>query len=96
MQKNRDGTEESGRTSVDTESLSFGAALLLGFADSQANKKYPAFRQGAAEYRCYYWHDFADQASQKLLDSVTRCFEYVVRERVDSLWRSVPDWSLDS
>src|SRR5882757_7292410 len=32
MQKNRDCTEESGRTSVDTESLSFGAALLWGFA----------------------------------------------------------------
>ncbi len=32
MQKNRDCAEESGRTSVDTESLSFGAALLWGFA----------------------------------------------------------------
>jgi hypothetical protein len=32
MQKNRDCTEKSGRTSVDTESLSFGAALLWGFA----------------------------------------------------------------
>jgi len=34
---------------------------------SQADKKYPAFRQGAAGYGRYYWHDFADQASQKLL-----------------------------
>jgi hypothetical protein len=34
---------------------------------SQAGKKYPAFRQGAAGYGRYYWHDFADQASQKLL-----------------------------
>ena len=169
MQKNRDCTEESGRTSVDTESLSFGAALLWGFAGcllwgalcdvtraegqstllletsasssgvsslpsappsvehvvkqhpdqanstgsvlfmnfrsesadvvlppqspgqklsrgfldsiapsvfiftaaqagiSQADKKYPAFGQGAAGYGRYYWHDFADQASQKLL-----------------------------
>jgi hypothetical protein len=33
----------------------------------QADKKYPAFRQGAAGYGRYYWHDFADQASQKLL-----------------------------
>jgi hypothetical protein len=32
MQKNRDCTEESGRTSVDTKSLSFGAALLWRFA----------------------------------------------------------------
>src|SRR6267154_2711708 len=32
MQKNRDCAEESGRTSVDSESLSFGAALLWGFA----------------------------------------------------------------
>src|SRR6266550_4568016 len=32
MQKNRDCTEESCRKSVDTESLSFGAALLWGFA----------------------------------------------------------------
>src|SRR5260370_8291804 len=32
MQKNRVCTEESGRTSVDTESLSFAAALLWGFA----------------------------------------------------------------
>jgi hypothetical protein len=169
MQKNRDCTEESGRSSVDAESLSFGAALLWGFAGyllwgalcdvtraqgqstprfetfassngvssspstplsaepaveqsriqsnstgsilfinfrsksadvilppqspgqklsrgvvdsiapsafvytaaqagiSQANKKYPAFRQGAAGCGRYYWHDFADQASQKLL-----------------------------
>jgi hypothetical protein len=169
MQKNRDCTEESCRTSVDTESLSFGAALLWGFAGcllwgalcdvtraegqstllleasasssgvsslpsappsvepvveqppdqvnstgsvlfmnfrsesadvvlppqspgqklsrgfldsiapsvflftaaqagiSQADKKYPAFRQGAAEYSRYYWLDFADQASQRLL-----------------------------
>jgi hypothetical protein len=34
---------------------------------SQAGKKYPAFGQGAAGYGRYYWHDFADQASQKLL-----------------------------
>jgi hypothetical protein len=34
---------------------------------SQADKKYPAFRQGAAGYGRYFWHDFADQASQKLL-----------------------------
>jgi hypothetical protein len=34
---------------------------------SQADKKYPAFRQGAAGYGRYYWHDFTDQASQKLL-----------------------------
>jgi hypothetical protein len=168
MQKNRDCTEESGRTSVDTESFSFGAALHWGFAGcllwgvlcdvtraegqstllletsaslsgvsslpsappsvesvveqppdqanstgsvpfmnfrsesadvvlppqspgqklslgfldsiapsvfiftaaqasiSQADKKYPAFRQGAAGFGRYYWHDFADQASQKL------------------------------
>jgi len=33
----------------------------------QAGKKYPAFRQGAAGYGRYYWHDFADQTSQKLL-----------------------------
>jgi hypothetical protein len=34
---------------------------------SQAGKKYPAFGQGTAGYGRYYWHDFADQASQKLL-----------------------------
>jgi hypothetical protein len=34
---------------------------------SQADRKYPAFRQGAAGYGRYFWHDFADQASQKLL-----------------------------
>ena len=34
---------------------------------SQADKKSPAFRQGAAGYGRYFWHDFADQASQKIL-----------------------------
>lgn len=34
---------------------------------SQAGKKYPAFGQGAAGYGRYYWHGFADQASQRLL-----------------------------
>jgi hypothetical protein len=34
---------------------------------SQADKKYPAFGRGAAGYGRYYWHDFAYQASQKLL-----------------------------
>jgi hypothetical protein len=169
MQKNRDCADKAGRTSVDTESLSFGAALLWGlagcllwaalcdvtraegqstllletsassngvsslpsapssvesvvkqppdeanstksvlfmnfrsesadvvlppqspgqklsrgFLDSfapsafiftaaqagigQADNKYPAFGQGAAGYGRYYWHGFADQASQRLL-----------------------------
>ena len=168
MQKNRDCAEGSDRTSVDTESLSFGTALLWGFAgcllwgvlcdvtkaegqstllletsasssgvsslpsappsvesvveqppdqanstgsvpfmnfrsestdvvlpqqspgqklsrgflDSiapsvfiftaaqasicQADRKYPASRQGAAGFGRYCWHDFANQASQKL------------------------------
>ena len=35
MQKNRDCTEESGRTSGDTESLSFGAAFLWGNPSDQ-------------------------------------------------------------
>src|SRR5438270_5991547 len=34
---------------------------------SQTDKKYPAFGQGAAGYRRYYWRDFADQASETLL-----------------------------
>jgi hypothetical protein len=34
---------------------------------SQADKKYSAFGQGAAGYGRYFWRDFADQASQKLL-----------------------------
>ena len=34
---------------------------------SQSGNKYPAFRQGAAGFGRYYWHDFTDQASQKLL-----------------------------
>jgi hypothetical protein len=34
---------------------------------SQADKKYPAFGQGAAGYGRYFWRDFADQASQRLL-----------------------------
>jgi hypothetical protein len=51
------------------DSISFSAFVFTATQAgiSQADKKYPAFRQGAAGYGRYYWHDFADQASQKLL-----------------------------
>ena len=60
MQKNRDGTEESGRTFVDTESFSFGAALLWGALDKdRATMAHQCSFDGGVMVVREFWSEFS-------------------------------------